>query len=83
MLIAIKPYIAKGTGDEKFKYIFLSELNKPYVGFADERIYVDRIADVDTYDSARAHAYEINRDVFNGKLDYRVVITEKGTDIPF
>jgi len=75
-LIAINPTTLtdKDSGEKtvRFKYIFVSELNKPYVGWSDTRILEDRLCSSDSFQPARAYAYEVSADTWNDKLTYKV-----------
>jgi len=75
-LLSINPtqFKDKDTGEEimKYKYIFLSEKGIVHVGWSDEQKFIDRVTNSDEFDSARAHAYVVNADAWNGKLTYKV-----------
>jgi len=74
MLVRIKPYENK-IGTTMYKYIFVSENNKPYVGYADQIMHEDLISDTNTFDPNRARAWEVDQDVYNDKLTYSVKIS--------
>lgn len=68
----------KQSGEEsiRYKYLFLSEKENVMVGWHDERLsWVDKeLVDSNTYQSARARAYAVKLDSFNGKLTYKVAL---------
>lgn len=68
----------KTSGEEsiRYKYLFLSEKETVMIGWADERLsWVDKeLVDSNTYQEARARAYAVKLDSFNGKLTYKVAL---------
>lgn len=75
MLISIKQFESK-SGDTKYKYVFLSPLGKVYTGFSDLLLHEDKVVDSETFDSSRAHEWNVDRDVYNEKLTYRVQVDQ-------
>jgi len=73
MLIGIKPYVTK-SGDERYKYLFLDEAGKALTGFSDYKQFEDQVYDAEVYDPGHARAWQVERDVYDGKLSLRVVI---------
>jgi len=77
-LISCEPTTLKDktTGEKEIRYklLFLSETEDVLVGWLDKReAWVDdRIVQADTFQSARAHEYEVKLDSFNGKLTQKV-----------
>jgi len=75
-LVAINPTKLrdKESGEEvvKYKYVFLTETNKPVVGWSDDKILEDRLHSSNSYQDSSAHAYEVSTDVWQDKLTYRV-----------
>jgi len=80
MLITIKPFTSRTSGEEKFKYIFLSEKGVVYDGFADYKAYEDLLSDDEDFNAARAREWEVTRDTFNGKLVQRVSMPPTALD---
>jgi len=76
-LIEQKKYTAKLTGEDKIKLIFVSEKGQYFAGYGspDELLpEVSTMQKVDDYDPERAHELEVDRDLFDDKLSYRVRI---------
>jgi len=80
-LVAIKTFVGK-EGDQKRKLIFISETDKPYVGYADPEQITPEIealvVDTNTFNPERARAWEVTQDVYGDKLTYRVVVPPLG-----
>jgi len=78
MLVGIKSYTGK-DGDPMKKLIFLSENNQAYVGYCEASRITPEIealvTDTNTFQPARARAWEVDQDVYAGKLSYRVVVS--------
>lgn len=76
-LIEIKEY--RGRDDtQKIKLIFVSEKGQYYVGYANKGELlpnVEAMQKVDDYDPALAKELQVDRDLFDDKLTYKVAIS--------
>ncbi len=72
-LVTIKLVTFK-DGTEKYKYIFLNKVGKAYIGWNEDLKYEEECINSNTFDEARARAWEVDQDVFNDKLTYKVLI---------
>jgi len=73
-LVEIQQYMSRNE-ELKYKYIFLDENNKALTGFSDTKLHEDLVnSDLDTYESAHARTWEVQRNVWDGKLTYSVMI---------
>jgi len=73
----------KETGEKKirYKYLFLSENETVMIGWHDNKLAwaVKDLLDSNTYQAARARAYAVKLDSFNGKLTYKVALDADDT----
>jgi len=67
-------------GKQKIKHLFLDLTGKAYTGWSDigEELSDELVADLETYDDARAQSYVVRRSEYEGKLRYNVDLTPQG-----
>jgi len=75
MLIEIKKVEFKKDGTEKYKYIFLNAANEALIGWNDDKLFASEVYDAEAFDANHARPWEVQRDVYEGKLTLRVVVT--------
>lgn len=76
-LLTLKRYTGK-DGQDRVKGIFVSENDKVYQGFmlADQLTpeIEQLVIDTNTFDKDRARTWEVEQDVWNEKLTYKVLM---------
>jgi len=58
----------------KFKYTFFDESNAIVVGYADKKMFTERIMTGDKYDPSKAFEYAFEGRVWEDKVTWRLVV---------
>jgi len=78
MLVEIKEIevLDKETGDKlkKFKYVFFNDANEPVVGYADKKVFAERIRPAEKFSESESFTYAINGTLWEGVINWRVVV---------
>jgi len=78
MLVEIKEikFKDKETGEQlqKFKYVFFNENNEPVVGYADTKVFEERVRPAEKYVSTEAFSYTMHGSLWEDKVTWRVAV---------
>jgi len=63
-----------GTDVVKYKYTFLDESNSPVIGYADKKLFADKIMTGDKFDATKSAEYVFEGRVWDNVLSWRLVV---------
>jgi len=62
------------TDVTKYKYTFLDESNTPVIGYADKKVFAEKVITGDRFETAKSQEYSFEGRVWDNVLSWRLVV---------